>query len=174
MGKKKQRRDNSGPHCALVRSRRRRFRRGPGVEAKLSTGDETKVTSEAFRAEMERLREERKKEKDDLKRIEMAKAHERIKKEYSKWQDDLCWLIRHQSRIEVRPSGEASYILPKELVRLVWETTIAQRVAVEKAKGLDSMQAMGAAMDGLSAEVAAMAEKVKGANEKPSQGAEGG
>lgn len=171
MGKTKRKSRSDGPHTAKKRRTKKiKIGKGGKVEARLTSKPE-KQTSEEFRAEMERLKKLRKEETNAEKRKAMAARHAQIKREFLKWQDDLCWLIRNQSRVEVQPDGTARYILPKELVRLVWMTTIKQRVAAERAKGIGPAEALAKAMEGLSSEVGSLATKVR--EETSSEGKHG-
>lgn len=118
-----------------------------------------------FLAEMRRLRDERKQEPDRERRRALAARHEQIKKEFLQWQDDLCWLVRNKSKVSVRPDGSAVYVLPTDLVRLVWQTMISQRVAAEAAKGKSHHEALAIAMDGLREDIGKLAQHARAKGE---------
>lgn len=128
----------------------------------------------SFGEEMRRLRDERRQIKDKDKRQAMAARHAKIKGEYLKWQDDLCWLIRNKSKVSVQPDGSAVYVLPTDLVRLVWQTMITQRVAAETANGKSHHEALAIAMDDLQEKIGKLATVARAREGKQDEGERAG
>ena len=104
---------------------------------KQSQGRKKRATSRSDYDELAKLREMRKQQADRAKRKEMAVRHTQVMREFRQWKEDLKVLVDTRAKIEVLPSGEAKFILPAELVKLVWLTTIKQRIAVEAARKPD-------------------------------------
>lgn len=119
-------------------------------------------TSQAVFEELHRLRKLRQQETDRQRRRQLAATHLKIQREFSSWKESLCSLIRSKSRISVHDDGSATYILPAELVRLVWRTTIAQRAALEASKdsGCSEEQASQRAILSLRDEMGELAKQL--------------
>lgn len=65
---------------------------------------------------------------------ETLKAQKILRADFVEWQNTLVRMIRDKSKIEANPDGSVQYILPKELVELVWTTSIYEFIKIEKMK----------------------------------------
>lgn len=72
--------------------------------------------------------------------------------ELKQWKAELCKIIAG-ANLEFNKDGSYQFILPSRLVKLVWATTIKERVKVELVYGVTPEQAKSRAMAKLIAEV---------------------
>lgn len=75
-----------------------------------------------------------------------------VKKEFKDWKQTLVTMIHDGSRIQINRDGSVSYILPPKIVKLVWITTIKERVNMFEQQGSETP--VKDAFDALRGEVA--------------------
>jgi hypothetical protein len=61
----------------------------------------------------------------------MKKVQKKAKAEFKEWKDELCTIIKRQSKLIFNKNGSYQFILPSRLVKLVWSTTIQERIRAE-------------------------------------------
>jgi len=74
------------------------------------------------------------KKTDRAKKVQKATslAQREIEKDFNRWKNELCDMIRNDSSIEQTGEDELIYLLPRKLVELVWTTTIHEFVKMEE------------------------------------------
>lgn len=75
------------------------------------------------------MRQESNKKKKQLAKA-TAKAQRAIQREFNSWKDFYVSLIRNESKVESNPDGSVQFILPRELVEIVWTTSIYEFVKI--------------------------------------------
>ncbi len=125
----------------------------------MSKKKKVKARSEVF-DELTQLREQRKQIKDREKRRLVAEQHAKVLAEFKSWKTYLKKLIDTRSKLEIAQDGKGTFILPAEIVKLVWKTTIEQRIAIEKSRGeVDVKEATKKAMHGLQEDISSLSDK---------------
>lgn len=71
-------------------------------------------------------------------RLLPAARQREIKVSYKAWRNALIKIINHKSEIEIRSNGEFQFVLPPDLVNIVWEVTIRQQTEMAAKKGSKS------------------------------------
>lgn len=86
--------------------------------------------------------------------VEMEQEHKKqIHREFKQWKRMLVNMIRTGARIVTGAGGKYQFLLPPALVKLVWSTTIQERIKHQQARGLEGDEAVKAAQEGLRNEV---------------------
>jgi hypothetical protein len=90
-------------------------------------------------------------------------ARRQLKVQFKAWKDTLVKMIKRKSQIEIKKDGSFCFVLPPDLIRLVWATTLQERAAIEAANG--SADPMASAMQTISAELTKNAQELLQAKE---------
>jgi hypothetical protein len=140
-------RDGEGPTAAQVLEAAERARASSGGIAPLPVGPTTDVAVERGR-EVFRLRVQ-------------TSLHKQALREFKAWKHTLSEILRREARMAWGVRGEKPYyqfVLPAKLVRLVWATTINERVKMEMRRQPEG--APQRVMEQLRAEIADVVERV--------------
>lgn len=104
----------------------------------------------------------------------LKKQQKKMMREFREWKSELCSIINRNSQAVINRDGTYQFILPSRLVKLIWATTIKERIRTEKViNKLDDDEARKAALDKLREEVETahkeMAEGTLFENDKPDE-----
>lgn len=77
----------------------------------------------------------------------IAKQRKQAAVDFKDWKKELCNIINNQSRLVFNKDGSYQFILPSRLVKLVWSTTIQERIkAIMAGGGVELEDAKGQAI----------------------------
>jgi len=62
----------------------------------------------------------------------MARRQKQARQEFKDWKKSLMEIVRTGSQLVFRADGSYQFVLPPRLVKLVWSTTIKERVVLER------------------------------------------
>jgi hypothetical protein len=106
-------------------------------------------------------------EKKSMQVLEGEDARNYLKKkrkqaliEFKEWKKGLCEIINKQSKLVFNKNGTYQFIIASKMVKLVWATTIKERIKIKMMGGLDLDQARKAAMDEIRDEVSQAHEEM--------------
>jgi len=86
----------------------------------------------------------------------LKKQQKKMMREFREWKAELCTIINRNSQAIINRDGSYQFILPSRLVKLIWATTIKERIKTEQViNKLDDAAARKAALDKLREEVEA-------------------
>jgi len=99
-----------------------------------------------------------------------ARAQRELQKDFNRWKDQLCTMIRNDSKVEYSEGGTVQYLLPRELVEVVWTTSIYEFIKIaqmkrDKAKeeGIESIESLGVEATRMMKErIQTLADKITG------------
>jgi hypothetical protein len=86
-----------------------------------------------------------------LEAIEKLKA--KARKEFKAWKAELIKWVRTESMLEFCSDGSYRFIIPSKIVKLVWATTIEQRVVAEMLYSKDPEAARKKVLDDIKKEL---------------------
>ena len=84
----------------------------------------------------------------------LKRVQKKAKAEFKEWKAELCKIINQQSQLVFNRDASYQFILPSKLVKLVWSTTLQERIKAAKLAGAkDATEAKKAAIEKLRQEL---------------------
>ncbi len=100
----------------------------------------------------------------------LKKQRRKADSEFKEWKKELCKIVNNQSRLIFNRDGTYQFILPSRLVKLVWSTTLQERIKAELAGEAVSLEdAKGRAINRLKEEMNQAHKEFTEAPEKQSE-----
>lgn len=79
-------------------------------------------------------------ENKQTEKVRIAKIKKQANDEFKAWKKELCKIVNTESRLVMYKTGTWQFILPSRLVKLVWSTTLQERIKAMLAGDVVSLE----------------------------------